>query len=336
MGPGLSIVVPALNEEAALEPLHARLSTVLDGQAISAEIILVDDGSTDRSFEVMRDLRARDPRVKVIRLSRNFGHQAALMAGLDAAAGEAVVVMDADLQHPPELIPELVAQWRGGFQVVHAVRRETEGASALKRATSRLFYWLSNRVGEVRLEPGAADFKLLDRRVVADLVGMRERSRFLRGLVAWAGYRQAGVPYVAPARARGAAKYTWTRMLWFALDGILSFSRVPLRITFVVGMLAGVASFLYTAAMVYVHLFTGRTVPGWTSIVALVLLLGGMQLIALGVIGEYLGRIYDETKGRPLYLVRDRLGFDEAEEGESAHRRGAEGAETKGEGGTGG
>jgi dolichol-phosphate mannosyltransferase len=319
MGIVLSIVVPALDEEATLEALHARLAAVLDRLGAAGEIILVDDGSTDGSFEVMRRLRARDPRVKAIRLSRNFGHQAALMAGMDAAAGEAIVLMDADLQHPPEVIPALVAKWREGYEVVHAIRRETEGTSALKRLTSSLFYRLSSQIGEVRLEPGAADFKLVDRRVAAALGEMRERGRFLRGLVAWAGYRQAGVPFAAPARGGGASKYTWARMAWLAVDGLLSFSRLPLRLTFILGVLAGLASFLYTLAMVYVHLFTDRTVPGWTSIVALVLLLGGMQLIALGVIGEYLGRIYDETKGRPLYLVRDRLGFEETGEGERIH-----------------
>lgn len=306
----ISIVIPFLNEEANLRPLHARLTEVLSAESDSYELILVDDGSADRSIEVALDLHSRDQRVKVLQFSRNFGHQAALSAGLSHAAGDAVITMDADLQHPPELIPDLLRLWRQGFEVVFTCRQSTVDAGVVKRLTSRLFYAMFDRLSNVQLPRGAADFRLLDRRVVEAFRTLDERVLFLRGLVSWMGFRQTQIPFAAPARQAAETRYSALRMLKFAVDGITSFSSVPLYLSAALGGLISFAGFAYAGYAVWSHLFMNTTVPGWTSVLATILVLGGIQLMALGLLGVYLGRIYSEVKGRPRYLIRQSIGFE--------------------------
>ena len=310
----ISLVVPAYNEEEALPLLHERLTAVMAEVGEDYEIIIVNDGSRDGTEAVLEDLAARDPRVKFVSLTRNFGHQVALTAGMDHAAGDAVVTLDADLQHPPELIPTLLEHWRAGNEIVYTERTDTAGVSWFKRATSRLFYALINRASTTRIPLNAADFRLLDRKVVDSLSRLPERARFLRGLIAWVGYRQAVVPYEAGKRAAGDPKYNFRRMLHFAVDGVTSFSSLPLQAASYVGFSVSAIGFLYGLVVLY---WKARdlNVAGWTTTVCLILFLGGLQLICLGVIGEYLARIYEEVKGRPLYLVRKTAGFDEQRRG---------------------
>lgn len=304
MGPTYSIVVPVLDEEATLVELHRRVAAVMDLLDGPAELIVVDDGSTDGSWAVITALAAADGRVRPVRLSRNWGHQVAITAGMDAAIGAAVVVMDADLQDPPEVVREMAARWRDGAQVVYARRRRRAGESSLKRATAAGFYRLLDRISEVPIPRDVGDFRLMDR-VVVDAVGhMREHNRYLRGMVAWAGYRSAVVDYDRDARHAGATKFSLGRMLRFATDGVLSFSAAPLRLALRLGLLVSAGSFAYGVAAVLLKLTGAYTVPGWTSLVVVVALMGGVQLVVLGVVGEYLARIHDEVKGRPLYLVQ--------------------------------
>lgn len=306
----LSVVVPCFNEEAVIASTHQRLARVLDGLDVPAEIVYVDDGSRDATFSQLAAIQASDTRVRVLRLSRNFGHQVACTAGLRQAAGDAVVLIDADLQDPPEIIPEMLARWRDGFQVVYGTRVLREGESWFKRATAKIFYRVINRVSEVDIPLDTGDFRLLDRRVVDAVLAMPERDRFLRGMVAWAGFRQAALPYERKARPAGASKYPLRKMLHFAGDGVLSFSLVPLKLATVLGF---AASALALAGIVYtlvVRLVTHAWVAGWASLILAVLFMGGVQLICLGVIGEYLGRIYGESKRRPLYFVAETLGCE--------------------------
>lgn len=307
--PELSVVVPVFNEEGNVSELYARVTAVLQKTGVAHEIIFVDDGSADASLERMGELSARDPRVKVISFSRNFGHMQALCAGLDHAAGKAVITMDADLQHPPDLIPALMAKWREGYEVVGTIREEATETGLFKSATSRFFYWLMSRISGTKLPRGAADFRLLDRSVVQTLTGMRERARFLRGLIGWIGYRQTFLPYRADPRFAGQTKYSLSRMMRFALDGITSFSSFPLKLATYVGACIALVSFFYAAYAIYIRLFTDRAITGWASVLIAVLFVGGVQLIFLGVIGEYLSRVYEEAKQRPLYIVRRKIGF---------------------------
>lgn len=299
----LSVVLPLFNEAEVLPQLHERLTTALRGLGGPYELVFVDDGSNDASFPVLLEVAEADPSVRIVRLSRNFGHQVAITAGLDHAVGSAVVVMDADLQHPPELIPELVAKWRAGADVVFTIRVATERAPLFKRLSASLFYAALNRICEVPITPNAPDFRLLDRRVVDALRRMPERSRFLRGLVSWVGFTQVGVPFVAAERRNGRTKYSLTKMIQFSLDGVTAFSKVPLRLASFVGLLAAVSGIPYAIWAVYARLFTDTAVHGWASIVVALLFLGGVQLMAIGIIGEYLGRIFEEVKGRPLYVT---------------------------------
>jgi dolichol-phosphate mannosyltransferase len=300
----ISVVVPVHNEVETLDELHRRLSAVLDGLG-QHEIVLVDDGSDDRSWERMRVLAASDPHVRLIRLSRNFGHQAALTAGLDASRGDAVVVMDADLQDPPELIPELVAKWREGFDVVYGVRTTREGETRFKLLTASVFYRLLRGVSRVDIPADAGDFRLLSRRAVDALARMPERARFLRGMTSWVGFRQAGVSYRRDARYAGTTNYPTRRMITLGLDAITSFSTAPIRVVTSLGFVLVVFCAGVLAWTVYVKLFTDTAVAGWTSLLAVVLLLGGMQLVALGIIGQYVARIFEESKQRPVYLVEE-------------------------------
>jgi polyisoprenyl-phosphate glycosyltransferase len=300
----LSVVAPVYNEEGTLDKFYSRVCEALEG--LRFELVLVDDGSSDRSPALLSELASNDPRVHVVFLSRNFGHQTALTAGLDHARGDAVVMLDADLQDPPELIPRMLDHWRAGCDVVYAVRQEREGESRFKLATARWFYKLFDKLAQVDLVHNSGDFRLLDRRPLDALLSMRERNRFLRGMTVWVGYRQAAVPYDRDPRYAGETKYTFSRMLRFSLDAISSFSHRPLQLATLLGFIVSTLAFIAIPVVIVLRIL-GSYLPGFSSITLAVLLLGGIQLIAIGIIGEYVGRIYDEVKGRPLYLVRTSL-----------------------------
>ncbi|MFA6317477.1 MAG: glycosyltransferase family 2 protein [Elusimicrobiota bacterium] len=308
--PVLSVVVPVYNEEDCLASFHRELSGALRSMVETYEVVYVDDGSSDGSLAALEELRRLDPAVRIAVLTRNFGHQLALTAGLGLACGAAVITMDADLQHPPGLIPKLVEEWRKGAWVVSTVRTDTEDAGALKRLTSRTFYGLINALSRTPVQPDAADFRLLDRRAVETLNAMKERHRFLRGMIGWLGYPEASVPFSAGPRRAGRSKYTWTRMFSFAADGIVSFSTLPLKAALLLGALALGLCGLYAVYVVAMFAFHGvLLIKGWASTVLLTMFLGGCQLILLGVTGEYIGRIYEEIKARPLFLVKELRGF---------------------------
>jgi glycosyltransferase involved in cell wall biosynthesis len=323
----LSVVAPLFEEEALVEAFHARVQAALEG--IPFELVLVDDGSADRTPQLLAALAERDPRVRVIELSRNFGHQTALTAGLDHARGDAVVMLDADLQDPPELIPEMLDHWRRGTDVIYAVRRRRDGETRFKLATARWFYKLFSALGDVALEPDSGDFRLLDRAPLDALLSMRERNRFLRGMTVWIGYTQTAVTYERDARGAGETKYTLRRMLGFSLDAISSFSHRPLQLATLIGFLCAALAFVLIPVVIALRL-AGSYLPGFGTITIAVLLLGGIQLMAIGMIGEYVGRIYDEVKGRPLYLVRTRRNVDADELPAAALARDREPAERSG------
>lgn len=306
----ISIVVPVFNEQEVLRELYRCVSDVMKQVAMPFELILVNDGSTDQSLDIMLELWQQDKNVKVIDLSRNFGHQMAIMAGLEYTCGDAVITMDGDLQHPPELIDAFIQKWQQGYDVVYTSRDHTGDASLFKTMTSRLFYTIVNRLAEVHIPPGAADFRLLDRKVVEAIRALGERAVFLRGLVSWVGYRQTAIRYEAAARYSGKSKYSIIRMLRFATDGVTSFSSIPLYISAFIGILMSMLGFIYGAFAIYARMFTDRVVEGWTSVIVAVLFLGGINLITLGIQGTYLARIYNEVKGRPRYFVRRTYGVD--------------------------
>src|SRR5579884_1912429 len=303
MRPTYSIVVPAYNEEGVIAELVARIGDVMDRLDGDAEAILVDDGSSDRTYELMLDGVLADPRVRVVRLSRNFGHQIALTAGTDVAAGDAVIVMDADLQDPPEVALELAARWREGYDVVYAVRDVRDGESLFKRLTAAAFYRGFNRISEIKVPLDVGDFRLVDRRVLDVLARMRESNRFVRGMFSWVGLRQTGVLYRRSERFAGETHYPLRKMLRFAVTGLISFSAAPLRAALNLGFLVSGLSFALAGWSLIVKLAGFYHVPGWTSIVVVTTLLGGIQLIVLGVIGEYIGDIHVEVKRRPLYVI---------------------------------
>jgi dolichol-phosphate mannosyltransferase len=306
----LSVVAPVYDEEATINEFYARVCRALEG--LRFELILVDDGSTDATPAALDRLAAGDPRVRVVYLSRNFGHQTALTAGLDHARGDAVVMLDADLQDPPELIPRMLDHWREGCDIVYAVREQREGESRFKLTTAQWFYKLFDKLAQVELQHNSGDFRLLDRGALDALLSMRERNRFLRGMTVWVGYRQAAVPYRRDPRYAGETKYTVSRMLRFSLDAISSFSHRPLQLATLLGFMISTLAFIAIPVVIGLRI-AGSYLPGFGSITIVVLLLGGIQLIAIGIIGEYVGRIYDEVKGRPLYLVRARLNMSEDE-----------------------
>jgi dolichol-phosphate mannosyltransferase len=306
----LSVVAPVYDEEALIDEFYARVCVALEN--LEFELVLVDDGSGDGTPAALERLAAADPRVRVIYLSRNFGHQTALTAGLDHARGDAVVMLDADLQDPPELIPRMLDLWRAGIDVVYAVREERAGESRFKLATARWFYKLFDKLAQVELQHNSGDFRLLDRRALDALLSMRERNRFLRGMTVWVGYTQAAVPYSRDPRYAGETKYTVTKMVRFSLDAISSFSHRPLQLATLLGFAISTLAFIAIPVVVALRL-AGSYLPGFSAITIVVLLLGGIELIAIGIIGEYVGRIYDEVKGRPLYLVRARRNCPDAE-----------------------
>jgi polyisoprenyl-phosphate glycosyltransferase len=307
----LSLVVPIHNERAGLDEFFARVLPVLEKLNCSFEIVCVDDGSSDSSLERLLAWREQVPNLKVLSLSRNFGKDIALSAGFEHINGAAAVPIDADLQDPPELIEQMVAKWRAGFDVVYATRARRDGESLLRRASARYFYRIFDRITDIPIPPDTGDFRLLDRRVVEVLVRLPERTRFMKGLFAWVGFKQTALSFDRPERRSGSTKWTYWRLWNFALDAITSFSSVPLKIWSYIGVGVSIFAFLYALFLVGLTIVRGVVVPGYASIMVAVLFLGGVQLITLGIIGEYLARVYNEVKGRPLYLVRERWGFDE-------------------------
>ena len=310
----LSVIIPCFNEELVVSETHHRLLETLETKpAFCFELIYVDDGSRDGTLEVLREFQQADHRVRVIALSRNFGHQIAVTAGLEHATGDAIVVIDADLQDPPEVILEMINRWQEGVDVAYGVRSERDGETVFKLWTAKVFYRFINRLSDVQIPLDTGDFRLMDREVVNALLSMPERDRFVRGMVAWVGFRQEPVHYHRAARFAGETKYPFKKMLHFATDGILSFSSVPLRISVYMGFCASGLSTLGIIYALTLRLFTDVWVTGWTLLFIAMLFLGGIQLLFLGVIGEYLGRIYGEVKRRPLYLMKERLGFESVE-----------------------
>lgn len=302
--PSLSIVAPAYNEQAVLREFHARLGPVLDKLGLQAEVIYVNDGSTDTTLAVLEELWDADPRVAIIDLSRNYGKEIALSAGLDFARGDAVIVIDSDLQDPPEVIPQFVHSWQQGFDVVYGRRSSREGESWLKRSTAHSFYRVIRRVSRVEIPQDTGDFRLLSRRAVDSLKQLREHHRFMKGLFAWIGFPQHAVLYQRDRRFAGQTSWNYWKLWNFALEGITAFTIAPLKLASYVGVLAALFSMAYGFYILFRTLLFGNPVPGYPSLVVIVLFLGGLQLLALGVIGEYLGRMFNETKGRPLYFVQ--------------------------------
>ena len=305
-GPRLCIVCPCHNEAEGIDAFADALFKELDAltPAMAAHVICVDDGSTDATFDRLQALSAKEPRLLAYALSRNFGHQIALSAGLDMADADAVILMDSDLQHPPALIPKLLAAWRAGHDIVSAVRTDTRDAGLFKRVSSRAFYTLFNMLSEVKLVPGVADFTLLSARARDALQRMPERHRFLRGLLSWTGMPRALVPYEAAARGAGQSSYTPRRMVRMAMDAVLSFSARPLRMATKFGLLVACGGFAYLLYVVTRAVLVGDTEPGWPSLLSAILILGGLQLAVIGLVGEYIARVFEEVKGRPLYLLR--------------------------------
>lgn len=303
----ISIVIPVFNEQENVRVFYQEVCKYMEPLGYFYELIFIDDGSSDDTAVILDQLTQQDTKVKAVLLARNFGHQVALTCGLDYARGDAVITMDGDLQHPPELLPLLLATWEAGFEVVQTVRVDTAGVSWLKKFTSSMFYRLINTMSDIHIVEGGSDFRLLDKKVVQTFQRFKENARFIRGIIGDMGYRQAQVEFVAPERFAGKSKFSPGKMLSFALDGITAYSKLPLRFAFYLGLLFGVLSFGLTLDVVYTRLFTTNAVPGWATIAASILLLGGIQLVGLGIIGEYIGRIFEEVKQRPLYWISAEL-----------------------------
>ena len=303
--PTFSIIAPIFNELENIPELYPRVRDVMDQTGEPWELILVDDGSTDGSTDVIRTLAENDERVKPVIFARNFGHQIAVTAGLDYSRGDAVIIIDADLQDPPEVILDLIEKWREGYEVVYAVRGEREGESWFKKTTASLFYRVIFRITDVNIPLDTGDFRLMDRKVVNIMNQMRERHRFLRGMSSWVGFKQIGVTYKRKARFAGETKYPFSKMLKLALNAITSFSYFPLQLATYIGFITAGLSVIAIPIVILLRLITGTTLEGQATTLIIVLFLGGVQLISLGIIGEYIGRIYDEAKGRPLYIVSE-------------------------------
>jgi polyisoprenyl-phosphate glycosyltransferase len=310
MKPRFSIVIPIYNEERILPELHRRLQESTGRLGGDIEVILIDDGSRDASFGIMKQIHGEDPRFKAVHLSRNFGHQIAISAGLDLASGDAVLIMDGDLQDPPELLSAMVDHWKNGYQVVYTVKRSRK-EHRLKRIAFRSFYRLMQALSTVKIPLEAGNFSLLDRSVVDVLRSMPERHRYISGMRAWAGFSQIGVEYDRDARFAGKAQMSFGKLVELALDGIFSFSQAPLRMAVYIGLASAGVSFLGGLFVLYEKLFTDRAILGWASTIVSIAFLGGLILMTLGIIGEYIGRIYDEVKQRPLYIIGETLGFGE-------------------------
>lgn len=312
--PRYSIVAPIYNEEGNIPRLYERIRNVMDSTGESWEVVAINDGSRDRSLELLKELSAKDPRVKVVNFARNFGHQLAVTAGLHHTSGDAVVIIDADLQDPPELILEMIERWKAGYQVVYAVRQERKGESWFKLLTAKLFYRLIYRITDVDIPLDTGDFRLMDRRVVDALNAMPEHNRFIRGLTSWIGFKQTGVSYVREAREWGETKYPLKKMVRFAMDAVTGFSYFPLQIMVYVAFILGVLAVLAIPVISVLRLILGfQFLGGQVTHIVLLLLLSSFQLFFLFVMGQYVARIYDETRGRPLYIVAERIGFDDKE-----------------------
>jgi len=303
----LSIIVPAFNEQDVLGEFHQRISKVLDGIDMAAEILYVNDGSTDETYALLCELHRQDDRVAIVNLSRNFGKEIAMTAGLHKATGDAVVVIDADLQDPPELIPQFITEWQNGYDVVYATRRRREGESLFKKTTAHAFYRFMRTIGDVQLPADTGDYRLLSRRAVDALNTLSERHRFMKGLFAWIGFKQKAVVYDRDPRFAGETKWNYWRLWNLAIEGITSFTTVPLKFATYLGFLVALVAFIYGSIMIVKTLLYGNPVPGYPSLVAIMLFFGGVQLMAIGLLGEYIGRIFTETKQRPLYFVSDYL-----------------------------
>ncbi len=303
--PELSIIVPAYNESENIAPLYARLVTVLEQENLTFELIIVDDGSDDDTAKQVADLEARDQRVRLARFSRNFGHEAASTCGFDLARGQAVVLMDADLQDPPEVIPQLVARWREGFEVVYARRTARDGEPVLKKLTSYLFYRYFNRFSGSAIPADVGDFRLVDRRVVEHFIQLPERNRFVRGMFSWLGFRQTVVDFHRAPRHAGQTKYNYLKLFWLSFEAISSFSIAPLRLCMGIGAIVTVFAFVMAVIIILQRLLYSIEIPGYALGTASMFLLGGVQLIFLGVIGEYIGKIYTQVQGRPIYILND-------------------------------
>ena len=305
-----SFVVPLYNEEETLPELARRLEGVLEGLDGEAEVILVDDGSVDGTPRLLDELHSRDQRFKVVTFTRNFGHQVAVTAGLDRATGDATIVLDGDLQDPPEVAPELIARWREGYEIVYAVRADRRREPFLRRTVIGLFYRVLHRLANVEIPPDAGDFRLVDRKALEQFRQLRESNRYVRGLFAWTGFRQTGVPYTREARYAGQTKYPVRKLVTLGVDGLIGFSRVPLQIAVVLGFVVSIGAFIFGLVEIGLRLAHVGVVPGWASVIVVVSFLGGVQLILTGMMGTYVGRIYEEVKGRPLYIVREAKGFE--------------------------
>jgi glycosyltransferase involved in cell wall biosynthesis len=306
--PLISIVIPVLNEAPNLHALMTRLSRALERIDAAWEVVFVDDGSTDRTLQVIKDLHTRDSRVVAVSLSRNFGKEIALAAALRYARGDAAIIMDADLQHPPETVQQFVAKWRAGYQIVYGVRMDRETDGTLRRFFSRAFYKLFNALAKTDIPEGAGDFRLLDRRAIDAMNSIGETSRFNKGLFSWIGFKSVGVPYAVAERTHGVSHWSFRKLLHFALDGLTSFSTLPLRIWSLLGLAVSLSAFAYALLFLLRTLVFGVDVPGFPSLIISVMFFSGIQLITLGVIGEYLGRVYEEVKARPLFIVAEEVG----------------------------
>lgn len=299
----ISLVIPVFNEEENLREFHKRITEVMSNESYEYNIIFVDDGSKDGSRAILNELSKKDYHVEAYLLSRNYGHQMAITCGLDNADGDAVISMDGDLQHPPELIPEMLRLWEQGYEIVQTKRLATEDAGLVKNITSSVYYKIINALSKVEITPGGSDFRLMDRIAVDAFKGYRERARFIRGLVNTLGFNVAELKFVAPARFAGQSKFNLSKMLNFALDGITAFSNVPLRWAFYLGIVLGFLSLIVLGHVLFVKFFTNDAVPGWATITVSILFFNAIQLMGIGILGEYIGRIFEEIKHRPLYLV---------------------------------
>ncbi|MFZ5353372.1 MAG: glycosyltransferase family 2 protein [Bacillota bacterium] len=310
----ISIVVPMYFEEEVAEVCYDRLSKVLKGIGYSYEIVFVNDGSTDRTLEILEGISVKDKNVKVVSFSRNFGHQIAVTAGIDKAAGDAVILIDADLQDPPELIPQMLELWEQGYHVVYGKRKKRKGESFFKLATAKYFYRILNKLSDVAIPLDTGDFRLMDRKVVNALKSMPEKNRFIRGMVSWVGFKQTPLEYERDERYAGVTKYPLKKMLKFAFDGIVSFSTKPLKVSQLLGFIAVIFALMVLVYSVAYRLLGGRNlVSGWASIMTTITFLGGVQLISIGILGEYIGRMYDQSKNRPLYIIEKEININEEE-----------------------
>jgi glycosyltransferase involved in cell wall biosynthesis len=311
-----SIIIPMYNEEEVIEETYHRLKKVMDQTGESYELIFVNDGSRDRSASIIKELALSDGNIRLIDFSRNFGHQTAVTAGLDYANGQAIVIIDADLQDPPEVIPMMMEKWREGYDVVYGKRIKRQGETVFKKATAYLYYRVLDILSNESIPKDTGDFRLMNRKVSEAIKKMPERNRFLRGMVNWVGFNQTAVEYVRDERFAGETKYPLKKMLKFAADGIFSFTYKPLKLATYLGFFMSVAGFLYLLLVIYQRLFTDTTQSGWASTIAVILVFNGITLLILGIIGEYIGRIYEEVKGRPLYIVKETIGFNNDDEKE--------------------